>query len=105
MKRYGQNKATEITRKQVNIVFAKAKTGELKVEKWMMKRLYELADYYGYDDNGSIEQQETDAKEIINSIFENGNTQDIINTKQEKWLKRLGLKEAKEIDRNYIGGF
>lgn len=53
MKQYGLMKATEFTKKQVNVIFAKAKHGELKVEKWFISELYTLADYYNYDDNRS----------------------------------------------------
>ena len=48
MKRYGLNKATEFTRKQVNIIYRNAKQGNLKVEKWMMNRMYDLSDYSDY---------------------------------------------------------
>ena len=39
MRNYGANKATEFTKKQINVIFAKAKAGELKVESWIMKKL------------------------------------------------------------------
>ena len=54
MKVYGGKKTTEFTRKQIGCIYAAAKRGELKVEKWAMNELYNLADYYGYDDNHSV---------------------------------------------------
>ena len=57
MKRYGANKATEFTRKQINVIFAKAKAGEIKIKKWVIADFYNTADYYGYDDNGIVEER------------------------------------------------
>lgn len=69
MKSYGYKKATEFSKKQINVVFGKAKAGELRVEKWVMKRLYELADYYGYDYNSSIEREERSILHMLNALF------------------------------------
>lgn len=49
MKQYGAMKATEFSRKQIGVIFAKAKAGELKVEKFVMSDFYTMADYYDYD--------------------------------------------------------
>lgn len=35
MKNYGAMKATEFTRKQIGVIYSKAKKGELKIEKWL----------------------------------------------------------------------
>ena len=42
MKVYGTYFATEFTKKQINVIYGKAKNGELKVEKWFIRDLYEL---------------------------------------------------------------
>ena len=47
MKQKGPYKSTEFTRKQINVLYGKAKSGELKVEKWVMKEFYDLAEYRG----------------------------------------------------------
>ena len=46
MKNYGANKATEFSKKQISVIYGMAKRVELKVEKWVMSDLYDLADYY-----------------------------------------------------------
>ena len=37
MKQYGANKATEFTKKQIGVIFANAKSGNLKIENWVIK--------------------------------------------------------------------
>ena len=69
MKRYGMNQATEFSKKQIGIIFAAAKRGDLKVEKWYMGRLYEMADFYGMDENGSIAEEEQAIKRILDAVF------------------------------------
>lgn len=69
MKQYGFNKATEISAKQINVIYGCAKRGDLKVEKWVMKKMYNLADYYGYDYNGSVEREEASVKRILDAVF------------------------------------
>lgn len=69
MKIYGAKKATEFSKKQVGVIYAKAKAGELKVERWVMTELYDLADYYGYDDNGSVEWNERFILMILEAVF------------------------------------
>ena len=69
MKEYGANKATEFSKKQISVIYSKAKNGELKVEKWYMSRLYDLAEYYGYDYNRSVEFEERSILKIIESVF------------------------------------
>lgn len=74
MKEYANGmKATTFTKKQINVLYGKAKRGEVKVERWAMSELYDLADYYGYDYNGSIEMFERYALTIIRSMFGENN--------------------------------
>ena len=69
MRNYGANKATEFSKKQIGVVYAKSKAGELKVEKWVMSDLYDLADYYGYDDSKSVERAEAKVLAILEAVF------------------------------------
>lgn len=69
MKQYGANFATEISRKQIGVIYGMAKRGELKVEKWVMSELYDLADFYGYDDNRSVAREEKEVQSILESVF------------------------------------
>ena len=104
MKTYGANKATEFTKKKINVVFAKAKNGELKVEKWYIQHLYELADYYGYDYNRSVENEERFIKEILDSVFANDikKAQSLIDSQTEKIFNLLSRKNRENADRSFV---
>ena len=104
MKTYGANKATEFTKKQINVVFAKAKNGELKVEKWYIQHLYELSDYYGYDYNRSVEDEERFIKEILDSVFTNDikKAQSLIDSQTEKIFNLLSRKNRENADRSFV---
>ena len=104
MKQYGANKATEFSKKQIGVIFAKAKKGELKVENFVMKNFYFLADYYGYDDNGSVRDAETDVKKILEKVFDNKleEAQILIDEYTEKHYSRLGINAQKEADRTLV---
>ena len=104
MKTYGANKATEFTKKQINVVFAKAKNGELKVEKWYIQHLYELADYYGYDYNRSVEDEERFIKEILDSVFANDikKAQSLIDSQTEKIFNLLSRKNRENADKSFV---
>ena len=69
MKAYGANKATEFSKKQIGVIYRLAKTGELKVERFVMSNLYDMADYYGYDDSHSVEREESKILEILDLVF------------------------------------
>ena len=104
MKNYGANKATEFTRKQVNVIFAKAKAGELKVEKWVMSDFYRLADYYGYDDNGSVEADERKIMAIIDNMFKNNmeQCQELIDKYTETTFSLLSRNNQHAADRTFV---
>lgn len=104
MKQYGANKATEFTRKQIGVIYSKAKAGELKVEKWVMQELYNLADYYGYDDSKSVEKMEKEILNILESVFaeELAEAQEKINNYTEKNFSLLGNKAKEKADRNLV---
>lgn len=101
MKQYGSCKATEFTKKQINLIYGKAKSGELKVEKWFINQLYNLADYYGYDDNRSVERDERTVKEILQAVFENNNAkaQKLIEETANDWFANYGRKTQAKCDR------
>lgn len=101
MKQYGAMKATEFSKKQISVIYGKAKAGQLKVEKWFMSELYNLADYYGYDDNRTVEFSEMEVKEILNAVFANNNddAQALINYCTEKWFNAYGKKTQAKCDR------
>lgn len=101
MKQYGAFFASEITKKQVNVIFAKAKRGELKVEKWFLQDLYNLADYYGYDSNRSAAEQESEVKKILDAVFANDlvTAQTIIDETESKWYSLYSKKNQAKCDR------
>lgn len=101
MKNYGFSKATEFTKKQINVVFANAKQGNLKVEKWFIAKLYKLADYYGYDDNGSVEWDERFVKGILEAVFANDyeTAQKLINRTADNWYNGYTEKGKAQCDR------
>lgn len=104
MKSYGAMKATEFTRKQIGVIFGMAKRNELKVEKFIISNLYDLADFYGYDDNGSVAANERKIKDILDNVFA-GNmekAQMLINEYTEFHFNHLGRNAQKNADRELV---
>ena len=101
MKQYGYQKATEFSKGQISVIYGKAKRGELKVEKWFMQELYNLADYFGYDDNHSVEQSESAVNDILEAVFANDNekAQTLITSTADKWYSLYGKKTQAKCDR------
>lgn len=105
MKQYGNGmKATEFSRKQIGVVYAKAKKGELKVEKWYMCHLYTMADFYSYDENGSAEKEEAFIKQILDAVFagDTAKAQGIINDETAHRFDLLSSKNKKAADRSMV---
>lgn len=104
MKIYGANKSTEFTKKQISVIFAMAKRGELRVEKFIMQDLYNLADYYGYDDNHNVEESEQKILEILENVFAKNIeiAQKLIDDYTNITFNGLSAKYQKTADRNYI---
>lgn len=102
MKQYGAMFATEFTKKQINVIFAKAKSGALKVEKWFISELYNLADFYGYDDNRGVAAQERNVLNILEAVFANDNetAQTLISETANDWFKSYGNKNRAKCDRS-----
>lgn len=104
MKQYGEKSATEFTKKQIGVIYSLAKKGELKIEKWFIKELYNLADFYGIDWNKGIAAQESDIKKILEDVFANDYTaaQDRIDSTTEEWFNLLSIKNQKNCDREIM---
>lgn len=106
MRQDGFYKSTEFTKKQISVIYGKAKSGALKVEKWFIAHIYDLADYSGYDDNGNVAQSEREVKTILNAVFENDleKAQELINKTADDWYERAGKKTNAKRDRNAFVG-
>lgn len=88
MRMCGVNKVTEFTKKQVNVIYAKSKNGELNVPKEVIKDFYNLAEYYGYDDNRVVERCESVILNILENVFagDNEKAQQLIDEYAEKHM-------------------
>ena len=104
MKEYGFNKATEFSKKQINVIYGMAKRQELKVEKWVISDLYNLADYYGYDDNHSVADAEREIMRILEAVFADNTeqAQTLIDEYTEKYWNLMGKKSKAKADRNLV---
>ncbi len=99
MKVYANGKkASEISKADLAPIYKAAKSGELKVEKWFMSELYNLADYYGYDDNRSMEWSESQVRRMLAEE----DRQAAINELTEKWFRELSNKNKKAADRSFV---
>ena len=90
--------------KQIGVIYRMAKNGELQVEQWVMSELYDLADYYGFDDNGSVEASERDIKEILEKVFAGkiAEAQELIDKYTEYNYSLFGKKRQQKLNRNYV---
>lgn len=104
MKQYGFNKATEISKKQIGVIYAAAKRGDLQVERWYMARLYDLADFYGMDENGSVAKEEQDVKAILDTVFAKNweAAQQMIAETTEQVYSLLSNKNKKKANRALV---
>lgn len=104
MRSYGMNKATEFSKKQISVIYGKAKAGQLKIEKWLISRFYDLADFYGIDWNRGIEKNERDILRILDAVFSDDlqKAQEEINFVTESWFKCLSIKGQKNADRAFV---
>lgn len=100
----GFNKATEFTKKQIGVLYRLAKNKDLKIEKWVMEDFYNLANYYSYDSNGSVEKRERRILLILNNVFSNNleTAQEQINDYTETTFETLTREKQKNADRHYI---
>lgn len=104
MKAYGAYKATEFTRKQIGVIYRMAKNGELKVEKWVINELYDLADYYNYDYNGSVAQAEGEILNILAAVFAKDieKAQMLIDNYTSTNFELLSIKNQQNADRTFL---
>ena len=104
MRQYGANKATEFTSKQISVIYGKAKRGEIKIENWVIKEFYRLADYYGYDDNRSVEERERDILKILEAVFarDDEKSQELIDDYTAHNFKLYSMKAQRELDRSLL---
>ena len=104
MNAYVANKATEFTKKQISVIYGMAKKNELTIERWVMSRLYDLAEYYGYDDNGSVAYEETKILNILNKVFSNdlSEAQKMIDAYTEETFQLLSSKYQKMCNRDIV---
>ena len=104
MRRYGAVKTTGFTRKQIGVLYRKAKDGELKIEKWVMSEFYDLADYYGYDDHGSVEKCDQQIKQILEYVFSGDleNAQMEIDNYTEREYSLMGRIRQECVDRSFV---
>lgn len=95
---------SRLTRKQVNVVYANAKKGNIRVEKWMISQMYELADETEQiiDWNGSIGSKLDKCRMILDAIFANDyeKAQRIIDWAFD--INLYGRKTVERIDRTVI---
>ena len=87
----------KITRKQIDVIFSKAKAGELNVEKWMMKTLYQVTEIGSLPYTTYVE-----IKHILDDIFSGNisNAQRLIDEMTEEEYKKLC--KYNELDRNMV---
>lgn len=102
MKTYGNGySATEFTAKQVNVIYGKAKAGDLKIEKWLMSNIYDMAGFYGIDWSKTAELEEKRIMDILEAVFKNDmdQAQKCVDIYTDMQWNRLSLKRQREIDR------
>lgn len=104
MKTYGANKATEFSKKQINVIYGMAKRAELSVEKWVIREFYNLADYYGFDDNRSVEASERKIMNILEAVFANDlvTAQAAIDEYTTSTFEKFGRKVQATLDRSLM---
>ena len=104
MKQYGFFFSIQFSAGQIIVIYLKAKNGELNVEKWVINRLYELAEYYNYDSNGSVLDEEIEIKKILETVFANdlATAQNLIDKYTKRTFGLLGAKKQVKCDRSLV---
>lgn len=105
MKTYANGrKATEFSKKQISVIYGKAKKGEIKVQRFVMSDFYDLADFYDFDDNGNVEFAERQIRIILDEVFA-GNlerAQELIDGYTETLFNQLSIKAQKRANRELV---
>lgn len=101
MKQYGFYKATEFGKKDIGLIYKKAKNGVFRVEKWFMSALYDLAEYYGTDSNRNVEDCETKILKIITAVQNDKDeeAQECIISMANNMFESYGRKKQQKCDR------
>ena len=104
MKQYGARFATEFTKRQIGVIYRMAKNGELKVEQWVMNQFYNLADFYGYDDNRSVADEEVKILHILDKVFANetAEAQELIDEYTTWLFGHISTKRQATVKREYV---
>lgn len=97
-------KATEFSSKQIGVIYRAAKAGELKIEKWVSKEFYDLADFYNFDDNGTIERCERKVMDILEAVFAEDfqKAQKLVDQYTETEWSLLSIKAQKRANRELV---
>ena len=97
-------KATEFSGKQIGVIYRAAKAGEIKLEKWVSKEFYDLADFYGYDDNCTIERAEAKVLNILEAVFNKDmvKAQELIDQYTESAWNLMSVKAQKRASRQLV---
>lgn len=100
--KYGAYKKAGFTKKHIGVLYSKAKNGQLKIEKWVMSKLYDMTDYFGYDDNRTFEKDAQSVANILNLVFEGNDkeAQEQIDFMSNSWYQSMSRKYQEKIDRN-----
>lgn len=59
----------QITKKQAGVIFRAYKDGKINISEEDIKRVYNLVDYNGYDDNGTMQWMNDRLQIAIEKIF------------------------------------
>lgn len=105
MKQYGKNQATEFTKKQIGVIYYAAKAGDLKVEKWLTSYMYDLADFYGVDWNGSVAKEEQAVLHILSDVFAKNfaSAQERLDSFSQSLQNCFTEKKRRGLDRRLVG--
>lgn len=104
MRQYGRCEATEFSKKQIGVIYRNAKLGNLKVERWLMSRLYDLADFYDIDWGKQIAKEEQTVLKILDLVFGDKleEAQKELDSYGEKIFKAMSIKNQKEANRELV---
>ena len=91
MKTSDTTNSTKITRKQINVIYAKAKSGDLKIERWLMNELYDLPEWPDYDMDKTTIRFKENVLKILDAVFANDleKAQELINETADSRYTKL----------------
>lgn len=72
MKKYGANKKAEVNSK---LIYRAAKEGRISIPLWYYLEAKKTGEYYGYDDNHSVERAETFFRMVTDAISEGNDSE------------------------------